>query len=328
MKGVVLIFLAGCALAAPSPDAGCAGCHKAEAQAQAKTPMASALEPVGDCEILRRHSELSFSDGTYSYRIVRQGDSSIYRVTDGKQTISVPLAWAFGLGAAGQTYVFERNGHWEESRVSYYRAMDGLDLTLGATSARPTTLEEAAGRPMTAKDSAECFSCHAGHATTAGRLDLSHLEAGVGCGRCHEEAQAHAKSLAAMRKLGGMNAEEMSTFCGQCHRTWEQIAAEGPFGIGNIRFQPYRLANSRCYDAEDRRIRCTACHDPHGRPVAYDMKCLACHGSTRSEGVKACSVGKADCASCHMPKLELPGSHHRFTDHQIRVVKAGEKYPN
>jgi hypothetical protein len=321
--------MAGWALAAPQPDTVCAGCHKAESDAQSKTPMASALAPVAECEILRGHPDLSFSDGQYSYRIVRQGDASIYRVSDGKETISVPLVWAFGLGEAGQTYVFERNGRWVESRVSYYRAIDGLDKTLGATGTRPTNLDEAVGRPMTAKDSAECFQCHAGHAVANGQLDTSHLVAGIHCERCHEGAEKHAQSVPVMPpRLGKLKAEEISTFCGQCHRTWAQIAAEGPFGIGNIRFQPYRLTNSRCYDAGDARIRCTACHEPHGQRVSYDAKCLACHGAMRGVGVKSCSVGKADCAGCHMPKLELPGSHHKFTDHQIRVVRTGEKYPN
>lgn len=305
--------MAWCALAAPPPDAVCGGCHKREFEAQAKTPMASALAPVADCEILRRHPDLSFSDGKYSYRIVRQGDASIYRVSDGAQTISVPLAWAFGLGAAGQTYAFERNGHWVESRVSYFRSIDGLDLTLGAAGARPVNLEEAAGRVMTAKDSRECFGCHAN-----GRMDRSHVVAGIHCSRCHPIQH----SLTEAPKPRELSAEETGNFCGECHRTWAQIAAEGPFGIGNIRFQPYRLTNSRCYDASDARISCTACHDPHGvKAVSYDAKCTACHTT-------GCPVGTKDCAGCHMPKLELPGSHHRFTDHQIRVVRAGEKYPN
>jgi hypothetical protein len=29
-----------------------------------------------------------------------------------------------------------------------------------------------------------------------------------------------------------------------------------------------------------------------------------------------------------MPKIELPGAHARFTDHQIRIVRSGEAYPN
>jgi len=29
-----------------------------------------------------------------------------------------------------------------------------------------------------------------------------------------------------------------------------------------------------------------------------------------------------------MPQYELPGGHFKFTDHQIRVVRAGEPYPD
>jgi hypothetical protein len=29
-----------------------------------------------------------------------------------------------------------------------------------------------------------------------------------------------------------------------------------------------------------------------------------------------------------MPKVQLPGGHMTFTDHQIRIVKAGDAYPN
>jgi len=34
-----------------------------------------------------------------------------------------------------------------------------------------------------------------------------------------------------------------------------------------------------------------------------------------------------NCVTCHMEKLEVPGTHAVFTDHWIRVVKAGAKYP-
>jgi hypothetical protein len=29
-----------------------------------------------------------------------------------------------------------------------------------------------------------------------------------------------------------------------------------------------------------------------------------------------------------MPKVEIPGSHFKFTDHYIRIVRSGEKYPS
>lgn len=137
-----------------------------------------------------------------------------------------------------------------------------------------------------------------------------------------------------MKNLARIGAEEMNDVCGSCHRTWAFVAANGPRNMVNVRFQPYRVTKSKCFDAEDSRIRCTACHDPHGsvrhESSAYDNACRACHASDSHAkvGAKTCPVGKADCASCHMPKYTIPQSHFRFTDHFIRVVKSGEPYPN
>ena len=43
---------------------------------------------------------------------------------------------------------------------------------------------------------------------------------------------------------------------------------------------------------------------------------------------KICPTAKSNCVSCHMPKVKLPNGHLTFTDHQIRVVKPGEPFPN
>jgi hypothetical protein len=101
-----------------------------------------------------------------------------------------------------------------------------------------------------------------------------------------------------------------------------------------VRFQPYRLANSHCFDGADPRISCVACHDPHQKvshdPAYYDQKCLACHSATAllaPPHAKVCSVAKSNCSSCHMPRVPFPGGHFIFTDHDIRIVKAGEPYP-
>ena len=122
-------------------------------------------------------------------------------------------------------------------------------------------------------------------------------------------------------------AEDVSNLCGACHRTWEDITANGPRGVVNVRFQPYRLVSSRCYDARDRRIACTACHDPHSDANkdlgAYDTKCLACHDTK-----KPCPTATKNCVECHMPATTIPGIHFTFRDHWIRVVKPGERYPD
>jgi hypothetical protein len=330
---------------APSTDgAGCASCHRPQALPQPATSMGRALETAAKCQILRENPRLNVRVGPYSYKIVRDGESTLYTVTDGKETITAPVAWAFGLGAAGQTYVYQWKGNWYESRVSFFKAIRGLDLTMGAQSTAPNDLEEAAGRRMSVKDTTECFACHATNAIQKGKLRIEGLLPGVRCERCHGPTEQHAAAVksgdvkgAAMPKLGNLTAEEMSDFCGQCHRTWSQIAAEGPHDINNVRFQPYRLTNSKCYDSADARIRCVACHDPHREvehaTAFYDAKCLACHAGRKSVNLaterhaKPCPRAAKDCVTCHMPKYEMPGSHNLFSDHQIRVVKPGEPYP-
>jgi len=324
--------------AAVSP-AACAGCHKSQAQTEPATPMGHALEPVEGCDILREHPRLTFQSGRYSYTITRKGAQSIYSVTDGAATLTVPIGWAFGLGEAGQTYVFERDGIFYESRVSFYKAINGLDITMGGRAAEPQDLTQAAGREMSHKDVADCFGCHTTGAIRASTVHFEDMQAGVQCENCHPKAAAHMAALktgdtqaAAMPHLAGMTAEETSEFCGRCHRTWAQIAGGGPLGILNIRFQPYRLTNSKCYDATDQRISCLACHNPHvdlvRNTASYDSKCQACHSQRANSPGKVCHVATQDCAGCHMPKLELPGAHRKFTDHEIRIVRANGAYPD
>jgi len=333
MKALALLFSVACGAAA-TPT--CATCHVK--QTQSANAMSRAMESIADCRILRANPQLTFQDGPYSYRLQRTGNETYYTVAGSGGEFTVKLLWALGQGAAGQTYVYERNGSLHESRVSYFEELRGLHLTMGAQNFHPASLEEAAGRIMSSKESVECIGCHATNSTSQGVLHTESMIPGVQCAGCHEGTAQHAAKRGKGTtpvKLGALSTEEMSNFCGQCHRSWEQIAAEGPRNINNVRFQPYRLTNSKCYDAADPRIRCTACHDPHSavstQSAAYDSKCQACHSaSATSHGVsvKLCKVGTHDCTSCHMPKYELPGAHHKFTDHWIRTVKANAPYPS
>jgi hypothetical protein len=318
---------------AAADDSVCGQCHREITARFRATPMGKALASVAACEILQRNPDLTFREGVYESHITRDGDRSILTVAGGGETITVPVLWAFGRGQAGQTYVFERDGVYYESRVSFYNAVHGLDLTMGAQISKPKTLQDAAGRRMGQRDAAECFGCHSTGAVSGSRLHIESVVPGVGCESCHGPSDRHVAAMRAgdaaaakMPKLAASTTEEQSDLCGRCHRTWSQIAMNGPRGVLNVRFQPYRLTNSRCYNVTDARIRCTACHDPHGPlengAAAYDRKCTACHAAA------ACPSGKQNCVTCHMPKIELPGAHARFTDHQIRIVRSGDPYPN
>lgn len=335
---VCYLFAAVAAAQPPSrPVPACAECH-VEAKSQPSTSMGHALETAEECATLAAHPLLTFQDGQYSYRIERRGDRSLYSVSDGVQTLTLPIRWAMGASSAiGQTYVLEKDGRFYESRVSYFREMKGLGITLGAESSRPTNLVDAAGRLMGHDDELRCFGCHATNATQGRQLTLGEMTPGVQCARCHGPAENHVAAMAKgnpqpglMKDLSKLSTDQAFEFCGQCHRTWEEIVVSGRLDITDIRFQPYRMAGSRCYDGDDARISCLACHDPHHEvdalSVDYDSKCQACHAGGKP-GAKPCKVGTNHCSSCHMPKLELPGAHHKFTDHRIRIVRPNETFP-
>ena len=335
--------------------AECAKCHEQEAASQHRTAMGRALESVAESRVLRSHPKMTFRAGQYLFEITRQGDQSIYSVSDGTRKVSVPILYAFGQGKAGQTYVYEREGAFYESRLSYYREIDGLDYTMGYERTVPPSLEEALGRRQSPDETRGCFECH-GTAGVSGRsLQLQHLTLGVSCESCHGPGREHVEAMGA-RKLGDkrifnpgrMSPDELSQeFCGSCHRSVEQVLSNRTLqGLHSVRFQPYRLFTSRGHEPSDPRLSCTACHNPHEDPREdapfYDAKCFACHRSqaslksprvARAEAAddrtaKPCPVSQKNCASCHMPKVELPGSHFKFTDHRIRVARPGEPVPN
>jgi len=334
------LFYVACSVAAAQERVSCAKCH-AEARSQPTTNMARALESIEECRILIEHPLLTGSFGRYSYRIERKGDQSIYSVSDGSGTITMPIRWAMGASSAmGQTYILEKDGNLYESRMSWFRELNGLGPTLGGGNSLPADLGEAAGRLMSNDDKLRCFGCHATNAATGREFTPDRMTPGVQCEHCHQATAAHLAGMVrnsglpaippGLTSLQNLSAEQVSNFCGQCHRTWAEIAMQARPGIANVRFQPYRLTESKCYDPDDARISCLACHDPHteasAKPVDYDAKCQACHAGGKVKAM-ACPASKSHCVSCHMPKIDLPGAHYRFSDHRIRIVKPNEPFP-
>lgn len=322
----------------------CIGCHAAQSVEQPQTPMGRGLQLPETDPLFKSQPRLRFSKGPYTYTVETKGNSSTYSVTDGTRTISLPIPWSFGKGA--QTWVLEKNGELYESMVSYYPSIDGLEITTGDEILKPANLDEAVGRKLLKTEPKDCFGCHATNAVADGKLRLQAVEPGVTCEHCHTGSLSHAIAglqgqayETAPPDLSKLTSEDMSNFCGQCHRTWATVIRSGSQGPADVRFQPYRLANSKCFDGTDPRISCIACHDPHkdlARSTSYyDAKCLACHALKNSTppinapaNAKACPVATSNCASCHMPEVKLPNGLMTFHDHEIRIVKPGSAYPN
>ena len=111
--------------------------------------------------------------------MITAGAQSIYSVTDGARTLSVPLQWGFGAGA--QTWLFSMNGKFYESLVSYFPEVNGLAMTLGDDVFAPHNLVEALGRELGQQDVKSCFGCHTTGALVDGQLDLASFRPGVTC---------------------------------------------------------------------------------------------------------------------------------------------------
>jgi len=339
-------------------DESCSQCHT-EGVTHLNTPMAQALEPVAERRLLKKHTPLTFKQEQFSYSITNRGDQSFYTVTDGKDSISLPILYAFGQGKVAQTYVFQHDGKFYEGRVSFYSRINGLDLTMGAAAAVPISIEGALGRVLSSALINDCFSCHSTTAVSQGRLQLDKMTPGITCEGCHGAGEKHVLMMKARSESrnrgeaapeltdryifnpGRFDTEGLTQFCGACHRSWIQVQILGIRGVENVRFQPYRIFKSKCYDHRDKRISCTACHNPHEELVTeaafYDSRCLACHYSAKEAARKpspsarkapACPTAGQNCASCHMPKIELPGAHYKFTDHRIRIARPGDPYPD
>jgi hypothetical protein len=343
--------------------AECAKCHEKLALGYITTPMAQASAPAVYSQALQSHDQLSAQLAPYHYELARDAAAVNYSVTDGSNSLNAVLVWAFGLGQKGQTYLYQReSGHRQsnprtatfyESRLSFYKTLQGLDLTTGHNSATPGDLESALGRSMDADEARRCFGCHTTASTTTNRFDPSHVTPGVTCEACHGPGAKHVAAMKTGKIEEGRRAildprrldpAASVDFCGACHRTRGDILQGGFTGVVNVRFQPYRLENSRCWRNADARLACTACHDAHQPlaldPGSYDHNCLACHAAASHEPARspetgqsdhlgpACPVSTKDCVTCHMPRVELPSMHAPFTDHRIRIAHPGEPYPD
>jgi hypothetical protein len=334
-------------------SATCAKCHAKKAASQEATPMAGTLIRAADADVLHAHTELTFRNGKYIYKIKTDRGKPEFTVTDGERTLSAPLLWAFGTGKVGQSYLFQRDANYFESRATYFSTLQNIHFTPTRALLAPHDLEEAMARPVELSEIKRCFSCHSVGSSIGERFDSNKLMSGVTCEACHGPGLKHATAMQANLLQQGVVDEEGNRlifdpaklspgdsvdFCGSCHGTWWDVKLTGINGLSNVRAQPYRLMSSKCWGNGDPRITCIACHDPHVPLVQeasfYDGKCLSCHLAapglklTKDHPGRACPVGTKNCSTCHMPKVEVPEMHYSFADHRIRIVRPGEPLPD
>ena len=336
-------------------SSACAECHSAIASTQAESEMAkAAFRRSGGAA--GQPAPGDFESKPYTYRFIPTDTLPGYsmEVTSNGQSISYPIVWTMGLGRHGQTYLLEKNGELYESQVSSFSFIHRLCLSPGHKPAEEDSPESALGIPLKAGDALRCFACHATASSAKSELNLADAVPGVHCEACHGPGLDHVKAIMADQTVEARHAilnpalltpSGSIDFCGACHRTMMDVILTEPApGAHTIRFQPYRLEESRCWQTtKDARLACTQCHDPHAPLVRdahfYDPKCESCHSASKDAGHKGsigaraaapkiCPRATANCVSCHMPKSYVPEMNSTFVDHFIRIVRPGEPVPN
>jgi|SRR5271155_198886 hypothetical protein len=335
--------------AAFAGENACSGCHGGKASSQATTPMARASTRLPERVPSPELSPAAAQIGPYRYQITSDRLGSRLAVSVGKEFLTANIAWIFGSGVRGQTYILEREGALYESQVSSFLELRGLDITPGHVRVEAGNLQNALGERLSTSTATRCFGCHTTYSSTDSKFGASRAIPGVRCEACHGPGvdhinaihnDEHETSLAAILNPANLSPIESVDFCGACHRTaLDVVESEEAYGVINIRFQPYRLEKSRCWGTRgDVRLTCVACHDPH-KPLVrsagfYDQRCLNCHFARGGESSGAgsspasCPKATANCTTCHMPKYDVPEMHAKFTDHYIRIIRSGESYPN
>jgi hypothetical protein len=286
----------------------------------------------------------------HSFR--RQNDREIeLESRDETRAFRAIVDYAVGSGRHGITMLArDEAGTERELRISYF----GLDGCWGQTKGinfAPQNAGDLIGVAMGQKWVNHCLSCHTTwfrsvDRARAGARPPEGEDRGIGCERCHGPGLNHAQAAetgfaeTAIALTSKTPPRVQLDSCVECH------AADGtvpPSDPEFTRFQGTTFLWSRCFLANKDRFSCTTCHDPHAAletdSARYEAKCMGCHAATPGGQLavqasaststaeahlavrgKPCPVSPAaNCISCHMPKVEDPSRHARFTDHHIRA---------
>lgn len=328
----------------PAPWAGsasCARCHESIVRAQHASRHARTLRVGSELAGIRLPEGPIDDPGmpgvTHTFRRDRetlwldiQGHEGLYQEL---------IEYAVGSGDRGVSFIGRDPSH--QARLCRMSLFDHDRQTHLTPQAPATVTEPTDLMGLRIHDSlTDCLGCHATRLEAGGpRGTPQPVDRAITCERCHGPAGLHEAAVAAgfddlmIARPRLASAGQINELCGQCHRPPRgQTLAEGDPTLA--RQQALRLPQSRCFTASGGRLSCVTCHNPHRDaqtdPAHYVQTCLNCHPpataqvGTRPEGQgPGCPVNpRANCVSCHMPRVPNPDEHTEFTDHFIRAEKA------
>lgn len=306
------------------------------------------------------------------YQAIHRGSELVHREirydTDGKVSgeTEVPIAYSIGSGTHGKSYVYRKDGFWNQSPISWFQ--DTGHWGMSPSYERPIHLS------FSRKLDDRCFFCHVGSIDRKAMnpFQFEIVEATIGCERCHGPGELHVKkhqtrsaaTVVARSDITIANPASLSrdlseAICQQCHLTG--VAESAVAGTDQWSYRPglpltafrvdyqFRVGNdsmnvvghveqmhqSKCYQQTET-LTCITCHDPHHTPKAenkidfYRSVCLKCHAEEAcgKTQIERVEIANNDCAECHMPRAATDVPHVAFRHHRIGVhTEPSDKTP-
>jgi len=320
-------------------DAACQDCHSEESAAHQRSGHSQTAFRMEDSDLARKLDETRYTDPedgrTISFAL--ESDGFFAEVSHAGRSNRHRVDWLLGSSAHAQTAVSilpDTNSGLEHC-WTWFTHREGLGRTPGQSDfhGQHGAIDTCEGRQMSGDEVVHCFSCHMTFGPAPGQtLAEVRWHPNIHCERCHGPRRQHVRSAhlgrpESVQPLVNLKDPTVEmALCAQCHRGTQEVdssIAESD----RVRFQPYRLEQSRCFQTDPAALTCVTCHDPHDATshdvTQYRNTCLSCHSSEEQvhcAEIAASEFSMSNCMSCHMPKQKWSGGI-EFVDHWIRVVR-------
>ncbi|MBI3406999.1 MAG: hypothetical protein HY040_01400 [Planctomycetes bacterium] len=343
-------------------DEKCANCHLDLAESFKHHPMGQSLGAFSEMPRVETDAAIFQTQGLqYEVKRTTDGMTHAERKLDreGKRVweLERPVAFVFGSGTRGRSYLVQDDGALFQSPISWFSQKETWDLSPGF---------EKGNRHFQRPIGTDCLHCHVNRfdhvAGTINKYEGAVFQGhAIGCQRCHGPGELHVSEQEASRKsrTGGLtivNPAKLEpllrdSVCEQCHlhgdaavdrmgRSKQEFRPGLPFdlfttvfvedGVAPDQFlgQVQQMRSSLCYIASDGKLGCISCHNPHHLPEAgekidyFRKRCQECH----QPNAKDCSIPEArrtrengdSCYQCHMGRYATRNIiHTSMTDHRV-----------
>lgn len=339
----------------------CVTCHQTQHQTYLLTShskSAAWLDSVGD----RKTSEFQHAISARRYKIQCSDGAMVHQelLDDGSLVNTVRQDLSIGSGLHAKSYLYQDDGFWAQSPLTWYEATDQWEMSPGYD--RPFHLS------FRRKVRSGCVFCHVGSISNedANPFTFEIKEVVIGCERCHGPGKNHVtfhqRQAASPNSSSGQAGEDSivnpaslsrelsEAICQQCHlqgvaKVLVNGSDEWDFRPGTeitdvrLDYQNYKETQStaivghveqmhlsECYKQTET-LTCVTCHDPH-QPhstasetvQSYRAVCINCH---QDDGCNEDLQHRIDVAQDNCATCHMPAAETNVPHATFRQHKIG-----